>query len=179
MARPRSFTRQRGSLRRKSTWSEGPFGTVSLSAAASVIFPMSQQAVVDGLTLVRTRGELSVFLSVATAALDGFRWAFGMCIVSENAAGVGVIAIPSPIVDADWDGWFVYDTGTVKGWDIIPATGANANMGSSQTRIRIDSRAMRKFKSTDVMVGVLAGSDEVGAAVINADLSTRFLVKLA
>ena len=143
-----------------------------------MLFPLAAQSVAEGQTIVRIRGELLVFLSVATAALDGFRWAFGMGIVSENAGDVGVTAVPSPIVDIAWDGWMVYETGHCTGWDILPATGNNANAGSSMVRITIDSKAMRKFRFSDILMPVFAATDEVGAAVIQANLSSRVLVKL-
>ena len=178
MARPRHTHSRTSSIRRLTTWNLGPFGTVTAAAAGHVVFPTSIQAAVDGLTIVRIRGELLVYLSAADNPKSGFRWAFGMGIVTENAAGIGVTAVPSPIADAGWNGWMVYETGTVRAWDPIPATGNNSNSGSSMARILIDSKAMRKIKLTDVLIGVFAATDETFVATIDADLSSRMLFKL-
>ena len=167
-----------GVARRKVTWTLGPEGTVQLTSAADAVFPSGGIVAEDGLTIVRTRGELNLGLSVATTALDGFdRVAFGMCVVSENAAAVGVTAIPSPIADEQWDGWFVYWTGSLFS---VVATAALSNAaGVSNLRLPIDSKAMRKVKRTDVIVGVLGTLAEVGTASLTAKLSARTLVKLA
>ena len=173
-----SFGRPRGgSSCRKTSWEFGPFGTVASSAAGSILFPNSAQSTSDGLTIVRTRGELLVYLTAANAVLGGFQWAFGMGIVSENAFGIGVMAVPGPITDIAWDGWVVFETGTVKSAGII-ASDLPGNAGSSMVRIRLDSKGMRKFRATDVLVAVLQISAEVATSVIAADLSSRILVKI-
>ena len=164
--------------RRQVSWGLGPEGTVQLSSAGSAVFPFAGASIEDGLTIVRTRGELNMGLSIATTALDGFnRVAFGMCIVSENAAAVGITAIPTPITDEAWDGWYVYWTGSVFS---VVATAAISNFaGVSNVRMPIDSKAMRKFKRTDVIVGVIETGTEVGTASLTAKLASRTLAKLA
>ena len=165
-------------LRRKTTWTVGPEGSVQLTSAAASVFSGGAIAIDDGLTIVRTRGELNVGLSVAAVALDGFaRFAFGMCIVSENAAGVGVTAIPSPITDETWDGWYVYYTGSL--FSVVATAVLDNAEGVANLRLPIDSKAMRKFKRTDVIVAVIETATEVGTASLTARLSSRTLVKLA
>ena len=174
--RNRSSFRPR-SVRRKTAWIPGPDGTDTLSAAGRFVFPTITQILIDGITIVRTHGECLIHLNSVVSALDGFtNVAFGMCIVSENAAGVGVTAIPAPFSDQGWDGWFVYWTGSLIA---LTATESFGNAGSSMIRLPIDSKAMRKIKSTDFIVGVLEVSSEVGAAVLGAELNTRHLVKLS
>ena len=159
------------SLRRATSWSLGPRGIVSTAIAAQLVFPSTAVADDDGLTLIRTRGELLVKLSTSDAATSGMAVNFGICIVSQNAAGVGVTAIPDPDADISWDGWLVYWTGTVKG-------ALSSNEGSSTHRLVLDSKAMRKIKRTDVVVAVLSTDDEIGSVTLNADLETRLLLKL-
>jgi len=180
MARSRGFSsRGIGRSRRLTGWEEGPLGTITgVTVASTTVFPIAQQAQTDGLTIVRTRGELLVFLSASIGALEGFRWGFGMCIVSENASGVGVTALPSPLVDIAWDGWMVFETGTLKQPQTVAAIESASNAGSSMARIVIDSKAMRKFKATDALVALLEVDREVGAANFEAELSTRILLKL-
>ncbi len=136
---------------------------------------MGGQAAIPEQTIVRTRGELLVQNLITGTDLSGFRWAFGICIVTENAFGVGATAIPGPFTDRSWDGWFVYFTGSCFVGDVS----VQGNNGlSAVSRLVIDSKAMRKFKFSDVMVGVFETVTEVGTAIIRADLMTRVLVKL-
>ena len=167
--------RRTGGARRKTSWELGPFGSVGFTAASTSLIPTSSQATLPGLTLIRTRGELNVALSTVTTALDGYsRIGAGIGIVSENAAGVGVSAVPSPLVDINWDGWLWYWTGSIFG---VSTTVTNSE-GPANVRIPIDSKAMRKWKETDVLVGVFEVDTEVGSAIGTAKLNTRVLVKL-
>ena len=115
-------------------------------------------------------------LSTITSALDGFaEVALGLCVVTENAFGVGITAVPTPLTDIGWDGWLWHWAGSVYG----PSTTVTNAEGSANVRIPIDSKAMRKFKETDVMLAVLEVSAEVGAAVLTAKMVTRVLVKVS
>ena len=46
-------------------------------------------------------------------------------------------------------------------------------------RVEIDSRAMRKTKTTDILIGVVELGTEVGVATIEFSAITRLLDKLA
>ena len=176
-ARGRSRFPSHAGARRKTSWSGAPFGLFSLAANGAAIAPTNTQALVPGLTLVRTRGELLVILESVGAINDGFRVAAGLCIVSENAFGVGVTAIPTPLTDIAWDGWLWYWAGSV----FSDRTAAEAELAAdnmTSVRIPIDSKAMRKFKETDVLVGVVEVV-ETGTATLTAHMEGRILVKLA
>jgi hypothetical protein len=45
--------------------------------------------------------------------------------------------------------------------------------------LEFESKAMRKFKSTDVMIGVLEAQVETGTVSINFTAESRILVKLS
>jgi len=161
--------------RRSVSWVFGPTGSIGAATASTSVFSLGLQFLSEDLTVVRTRGELLLGLSTVTSALDGFgQVAFGMCIVNENASGIGVTAVPSPFDDIGWDGWLVYWTGALFG---VSTTVDNAE-GLANVRIPIDSKAMRKTHATDVMLGVIQFSTEIGAAVVTAKLNSRVLVKL-
>ncbi len=176
MASPRgSRFRRTGNTRRLTSWASGPLGITSLTAAGSAIIPTGSQAVENGLTLVRTRGELLVYLTTATSVLDGFsQVAAGICVVTENAFGIGATAVPAPFTDVGWDGWLWYWTGTLKS---VSTTLVNG-LGLAVARVPIDSKAMRKFKATDVQIGVVEVAAEVGTAAARFEMVTRSLVKL-
>ena len=175
MARSQSrFRSQRtGAARRRVSWVIGPTGLLQMTATSNNLFATATQLVADDLTWIRTRGELLLQMVTASAALDGFRWAFGMAVVTENAAGIGVTAVPNPIDDVSWDGWFVYETGDLRA---ITTTVASDSPGW-EVRVPIDSKAMRKTHATDVVVACF-GVVETGTASMQAALSLRGLVKL-
>ncbi len=179
MAHSRRFgsqTRFGGSQRRKTGWSAGPANAQdSETSAGTVIWSTGQAAQGDGLTIVRLHGELTMFIEAATTAQDGFRSiAHGICIVSQNAAGVGVTAVPAPIDDLAWDGWLWHSlTEQVRGF-------LTTEEGSplSVVRLKIDSKAMRKVRSLDTIVGVSQFGTEVGAATLTWSARTRMLFKI-
>ena len=173
MARGRhgSFQRRSGSGRRRVSWSRGPDGVLSPASTSVTIFPVGAQALTDDLTVTRLRGDLILLLLTAAAAQQGFRVGFGICNITENAAGVGATAIPGPLTDIAWDGWFVHWTGALKSTDATPSV--NGGAGPS-VRVPIDSKAMRKTHNTDVVTAVLE-VEEVGTATMHAELNSRLL----
>ena len=170
----RSRFPQTGAPRRRVSWGIGPFGAIlGVSASTNNVFPTAAQALSDDLTVVRTRGRLLLQLLTADAVAAGFQWAFGMCNVTENAVGVGVSALPDPLTDIAWDGWFVHETGFMIAVDSTPAE----NACNACQVITIDSKAMRKTHDTDTIVALLAVT-ESPVATMQAHLSTRLLDKL-
>ena len=174
---PRSHTRfPRTGARRKTSWVLGPNGnTGTVSGSVTTVIATGLQAVDAGLTIARIRGQLNVQL-INAGALEGFEWAFGLGIVSENAAGVGVTAVPAPLTDIGWDGWMVHQIGRC----LAPTTVTNAGnpaSGPLRQSIMIDSKAMRKFRETDVLVGVFQFVETVTATIVG-DFNSRVLVFL-
>ena len=172
------FQRTGVSKRRQTDWSVGPSGALELTATGAGLF--SNTAVADraGETIVRTRGELLVYMSSVTGALDGAIFAAGLCIVSENAAGIGVTAVPHPLTDISWDGWFWYYTGQIEAAGDVTEAQFQGQLGAMAVRLEIDSKAMRKVKETDVIIGVVE-IIESGTVAIQFRLNTRILGKLA
>jgi len=162
--------------RRKVSWSPSPSGQITgISISSSNLLGTNQQALLDDLTLVRTRGSLLVKLAADANVEEGFIWAFGLCNVTENAAGIGVTAVPAPLTDIAWDGWFVHETGqclqTTEVYDV-------ADPGISQ-RVQIDSKAMRKTHATDVIVGVFETLVVGTPSTLSMSFVGRMLDKLA
>ncbi len=175
MARSRGRPHLRvGGSRRESSWSEGPGDSTpgSITASGTAILGLGAVAVEDGLTIVRTRGLLTLVGNVFTTVGDAMVGAFGLCIVSENAFGVGVTAVPAPLTDVGWNGWFYH---TFVGVSRGTADFAN---GSGFQRIVVDSKAMRKIKRTDVVIAVIE-LVETGAADVDVFFDSRLLSKLS
>ena len=149
-----------------------------MAASGSAAIPFSMVAALDALTVVRTWGELLLqLLSADTAGINGagFRVAAGICIVTQNAAGIGITAIPTPIADIGWDGWLWYWTGGLSFGDLT--AGSEGKQLGGFVRVVIDSKAMRKIRITDNLVAVIEVV-ETGVATMVASLESRVLVKL-
>ena len=182
MAHGRSFSR--GSARaprRLTSWELGPGGDdaafdVQLVAATSnIIFGSGITPVIPHLTVTRLRGLFKYSLRSADAAGSGFSGAVGIGIVSADAFGVGVTAVPKPFADAQWPGWlwhhFFHTTAP------IGALSASNDQSVGETSVVIDSKAMRKLRLNEVLFAV-AELNEVTSASVLVALVSRVLVKL-
>ena len=127
--------------------------------------------------MVRFRGSACFWLEVVTAIGDGFaNVGLGFCKVSENAFGIGVTAVPQPLTDIGWDGWFYHKL-------LSPIVGLSVTEGDntgplSMVRVDIDSKAMRKFADTDLLIGVVQVAGEIGTATLQFLGQIRILDKL-
>ena len=163
-------------LRRKTSWDSGPGGTTIgvLSAGGLGVIGSVQQATTDGLTLVRLRGQLTMWLQAATAAGDGFTGAFGIGIAEQNALAIGSTAIPSPVTDRDWDGWIFWHPVQLFAGVAAETFG---NAGSPVDRVIVDSKSMRKLDIGDGLFAVVELVLE-GAATAEFTFDSRALLKL-
>ena len=168
------FPRGGVATRRRTGWEPGPEGILSPASSAVSLFPTGRTLLSDGNTLIRTRGELALILLTTSAPQSGFQVAFGMCIVSAKAAAIGATAVPGPLTEISWEGWFFHWQGTVK---IAVLTEFHVEPMAS-VRVPIDSKAMRKTDTDETILGVLE-TVEVGTSTMHAELRSRQLFKLA
>jgi len=96
--------------------------------------------------------------------------AYGICIVTDTAFGVGAGSIPGPWSEPGWDGWFVWGA---FGYSVINATAAGFALASEHHLV--DSKAMRKITDDETMV--LMAESQASAFSINMPL--RHLFKLS
>ena len=176
MGRRRQFS-GRAFPRRLTSWEIGVGGfeqtpvTVTSSSVSTV--GLGAQSLEDGLTIVRIRGLISLVLSAVDAPLSGFQGAFGICIVSQDAAAVGPTAIPDPVVDEDWDGWMWHQYYSL----IQPIAFAAQSAASAVEKLVIDTKAMRKFAANDVLI-LIGEHLETGTCTMTVSADSRVLVKL-
>ena len=92
-------------------------------------------------TVVRTRG-LILLGSDQRAATEDFEMIFGMSVVSDQAAAIGVTAVPTPVTDSNSDMFFVYEPvfGRIS---VTTDVGVVDPAGVSRY---FDSKAMRKIE---------------------------------
>ena len=101
---------------------------------------------IEGGTVVRTRGIFSVG-SDQSAANEFPFGAVGFTIVSEEAAGIGVTAVPTPYADADDDRFFVHFF-WAAGLRVATAVGFQTGV---LEHFPFDSKAQRKITASDVV----------------------------
>ena len=169
-----SFRRTSGSKRRRVSWSKGPGGIATIvSASGSQLLSVVSQANLDDLTITRLRGSIEVGLVTASAGGEGYTWAVGVANVTENAFGIGITAVPTPLTDINWDGWLYHVQGNLISRDATPLDEANLLV-----HIEVDSKAMRKTHNTDGVIAV-AEFAEVGTATMRLSMVSRILDKLS
>jgi len=179
---PRSF---RGSPHRsqgrQTAWGDGP-GDTSRAVVASTTPQFLGQfitPVVEGLTVIRIRGELQIQLTLATTARDGMAGAVGIGIATAAAVNAGIASVPTPITEQDSENWLWWQAFSVMSAGI--GTGAAQNLsgtGSSHFRATIDTKAMRRFDSEKAIYAAIEVGVETGTASMDVRLDSRALVKL-
>ena len=178
MARPRGFrSRVSGSSRRLTAWGVGPGSSTGtgLTSSSAAIVGGGLVPVVNALTLVRTRGVLSLTIEAIAAAGDGFHGAFGLLKVTDEAFAAGITALPHPIDDVDYDGWWYHTFFDLHSITATIADGSNSDALSK--RIEIDSKAMRKLKIGETLCGVVQVVED-GTSTITIFFDLRLLFKL-
>ena len=175
MARRRGYSRASSGSRRVTDWGDGPGGVAATAISASSvailgsgIVPVSAQK----LTLVRTRGLLSLVGLTSTSGGDGFQGAFGIGKIALTAFTAGVGSVPTPVTEVDWDGWlFWYPISLHRG------DNAFAN-GSFAQQVVVDSKAMRKFDAEEVLYASLEVT-EIGGVTMSVFFDSRMLFMLS
>ncbi len=174
----RSF-RQGGFQRRSQRirdWGLGPATFESTVIATGKLLWTVGATPAQNLTVIRTRGLVTVSLQVASGIGDGYAGAHGIYMMTEDAFAVGVTAALDLQADSNSDMWLWHSFFDVHGVTATIADGSNAV--SNVHRIEIDSKAMRKdFDAERVMVGV-TGVEETGTASLQIHSDSRMLAMI-
>ena len=165
----------RGSVRRSTTWGTGVGGgtPANLSGNQTAIIGQGIVPNVEGLTIVRIRGELILQAQAIDAATSSTRITCGICKVTSDAFTAGAGSMPEPEGDVFWDGWMWWST---FGFDFnITTLGLD---GVNCIRVAIDTKAMWKFEVGYTLALIAQVSDSVGATTMGIAAETRTLLKL-
>ena len=119
--------------------------------------------------VIRTRGETSIIPSVVGADIS-IIGAIGMALVSTEAFNAGVASIPEQFSDADWSGWMVWRSFSLR-VEFNSDTGTRLFMHDFQ----VDSKAMRKAGPNETLV--IIAESQAGSYAVSAPW--RVLVKLS
>ncbi len=160
----RLTNRFRSQSRPNRTWAAFNTGAtpVSVAASAKVLlggFSLSSAGIDE--TILRTVGVVSTGTDNFHANRDVLG-ALGMIFVTDNAATVGITAIPGPITDASDDGWFLY-VPFAQHVDSSDQTGINPN---AFNQIMFDSKAKRIGQGGQQIAIVIENRGAVGIEVM-------------
>ncbi len=173
----RRFTRPRGRLgsRRETMWIQVQPGIQNLSAAVTPVLITQLNAAALALrpfTVIRTRGFFGVRTDQVSAS-ESFDASLGYSVVSDQAAAVGVTAVPTPESDRGSDLFFVYES-IMGRFNFVSAVGMEGNILQS---MQFDSKAMRKVNDDQTIVSVIESSTASATGPTVHD-SARILIKL-
>ena len=109
----------------------------------------------------RNVGHLSISSDQEAAVETPFA-AFGMIVVSDAAAAIGVTAIPGPLTDASDDGWFVWQSAVIT-------QGADTSRASRV--FPFDSRGMRRVEQ-GFQVALMLETGATFGSILQVSLSS-------
>ncbi len=115
-----------------------------------------------GETVRRIRGVVSV-RSDQASAVENQLGAFALVIVSDLALTAGAASIPSPVIDASDDGWFVY----------VPFAQASQTSGGGVVshQYEFDSKAMRRVEEGFGVAIMVANASPAHALTVSFGVS--------
>ena len=161
--------------RRTVDWGIGPSTIGASTSVFGNLLWATGTSPTQNLTVVRTRGLVTVTLTAAASAGDGFKGAHGIFMMTDASFAIGVTAAMSPLTESNSDMWLWHSFFDV--WSVTATLSDGVNAVGAVHRIVIDSKAMRKdFDPTRVMVGVTEFV-ESGTATAEVTAETRQLFK--
>ena len=157
---------------RQMLWLQGTEVSSNLAAASSAVLQTVLNAAALALrpfTIVRTRGLLMA-RSDQDAVDETWSVAYGEIVVTDQAAAIGITAVPTPDADNASD-WFVYERVSNR----ISVTTDVGRLLTGVERI-VDSKAMRKVDLGETLISV----SEASAQSLGVDINifSRTLLKL-
>ncbi len=169
----RSQFRNAVRAKRETLWLGGTFQSTTITAVSNPVLLSSLNAAALALTpftVVRSRGMLSV-RSDQIAATEDVIGAYGMAVVSTQASGIGVSAIPTPVTDDNSDLFLVFQAFMHS----FHTDNAGANHEPAGDIVMLESKAMRKVEEGNDLVTVVETATAAGATILTY---LRVLIKL-
>ncbi len=168
------FSRSRGRLGspRQTSWFPIDLTSTTVSGAGSLLNSLTTAELARRpFTIIRTHLEMQIVTD--QSANSEFQLAgLGMCVVSDQAAAIGVTAVPTPLTDLDSDLWFVHQL-LFCNQQIISAIGFTNPSG---VRMAIDSKAARKVNDAENVV-VTAQQNSILGDGFSMQVGGRLLIK--
>jgi len=170
MAFPRRAPRVVG-RRRETSWLEiEPVSTAVNNSSVLTHLMTAAELAKRPFTVVRTHLSVHV-ISDQLVASEIQVTGVGLCVVSDQAAAIGITAVPTPLTELESDLWFVNKV-MITELTFGTAVGFDADAGRM---FSIDSKAMRKVNDDEQIIIAVEGSGIGGGALIT--MAGRLLIK--
>ncbi len=169
MARRSRLVVARGA-RRTTTWLGANAGSTAIAGSSLTLISTlgSSAKALRPFTIVRVRLLLH-YATDQTANSEQPFGQFGMIVVNEKAAALGITGVPTPATDID-DDWHVHQSCTDQ---IMVSSAVGLPLVGRQ--YTVDSKAMRKVDVGDDCAMVFEQGASVGATIV---VQGRMLIKL-
>ena len=170
----RAFRRGAAAIRAKrvTSWFDIPFATTTMTAPGGTIVLSLTAAELAKRPFTIVRTVMLIHSTSDQIGADEQQFgAIGMCVVSDQAAAIGVTAVPTPVTDAASDLWFFHQNYASE-FAFVTGVGFDAAAGSNRY---VESRAMRKVND-DEDVLVIAELAAVGQGQ-SVTVAGRLLIK--
>ena len=165
---------QRG-RRRNTAWDDQSPTLAAVTANGSALLVIQTPGAVP-ITVVRIRGSIMVVGDTSTVGQgESTAWALGIGVVPEATASAGVGSLPTPITDANWDGWMYHRYGFLIAEHLL---GTGEVAGELFERVEIDCKAMRKLSTDQVLVTVFETLSLTTGFTVDVMHAFRLLTKL-
>jgi len=139
--------------RRETSWFDIPLVVAGLDGNAVLAATLTvPEAAKRPFTIIRTHVQVMVHTDQQIAS-ESWAAGFGLCVVSDQAAAIGVTAVPTPITDLDSDLWFMHQL--QQGRFAFGTAASFANIGDNYD---YDSKAMRKVNDAQDVAVVIEGN---------------------
>ena len=173
MAR-RTFARGAQHIRsaRQTNWFAITPATTTVAGGGAVLTQSLSAAGLAKRPFTIERTHLFLHVTSDQLAADEFVFgAVGMCVVSDQAAAIGVTAVPTPITDIQSDLWYLHQ---MYGTD-FPLNTAVGFDGDGGHQYQIDSHAKRKVNDDQDVIIVLENAGISFGGLVR--IGGRFLIK--
>jgi len=173
MAHRRTRPLVRGSSRRSTSWLdiEPVFNAFSSGLAAITHVMTAAELARRPFTVVRSFIHAHIVTDQTAADEEQFG-AIGICIVSSQAAAIGVTAVPTPVIDAASDLWLMHHWISAS---MTQASSIGFDAASGQA-YELASKAMRKCNDDQEIIIVAESSAVISEGFLLSEAG-RILIK--
>jgi len=171
----RRFTRgiQRGARRETSWIGIAPSSTTLASASSAALIASLNTAGLAKRPFTIVRTHIGVHVISDQLGADEFSIVgLGMCVVSQQAEGIGITAVPTPMAEIGSDLFYLHQV-MFNDFTFVSGAGFDSQGGRDYM---IDSKVARKVND-DEQVIIVAENSAITAAGCTILLAGRFLVK--
>ena len=162
---------------RRPTFWEGGQVNASVTTGASVVATLVTEANLEqspNPTLVRIRGNLLVTLISSAAVPSSTHMVMGIKLASSAAITGTAVEVPFTDVGSDWIWWKAVPLVLLTGGSVASPNGDGL---TSNVRIEVDSKAMRKVKLNEALVLVMENLVSESTTTVGVDGAIRILFK--